>query len=56
MAVQGGLSPSKWVKDGQRHERLEVVAAAVTFLGQRPPEQAQPEAAPTEEEAVAAAA
>ena len=56
VALQGRLSHSEWVKDGQRHERLEVVAAAVTFLGQRPTEQAQPEAAPAEEEVVPAAA
>jgi single-strand DNA-binding protein len=50
VSVQGRLNHSEWVKDGQRHERLEVVAASVEFLGQRPAEpaaeEAQPQAAP----------
>src|SRR2546423_10956966 len=36
VSVQGRLNHSEWVKDGQRHERLEVIANAVGFLGQRP--------------------
>jgi single-strand DNA-binding protein len=39
VAIAGRLNHSEWVKDGQRHERLEVVAAAVEFLGQRPAQQ-----------------
>src|SRR4051812_5850953 len=51
VSVQGRLSHSEWVKDGQRHERLEVVAAAVDFLGQRPTQQGQQEVEPQPEAA-----
>jgi single-strand DNA-binding protein len=56
VAVQGRLAHSEWVKDGERRERHEVVAASVEFLGQRPAQQqAAPEAQPTSEEVPAAA-
>jgi single-strand DNA-binding protein len=56
VAIAGRLNHSEWVKDGQRHERLEVVAAAVEFLGQRPGQQsAEPTAEPQHEEVSAAA-
>ena len=45
VAIVGRLNHSEWVKDGQRRERLEVAAAAVEFLGQRP---AQPASEPME--------
>jgi single-strand DNA-binding protein len=50
VSVQGRLSHSEWVKDGERRERLEVVAAAVEFLGQRPAQESEQPA----EEVVAA--
>ena len=44
VSVQGRLSHSEWkTESGERRERLEIVAAAVEFLGQRP---AQPAAEP----------
>ena len=36
VSVVGRLNHSEWTKGDQRFERLEVVAAAVEFLGQRP--------------------
>jgi single-strand DNA-binding protein len=53
VAIVGRLNHSEWkAEGGERRERLEVVAAAVEFLGQRP---AAPEAQPAREEVPAAA-
>jgi single-strand DNA-binding protein len=50
VAIQGRLNHSEWKTDsGERRERLEVVAATVEFLGQRPTLEsaAEPQEVPT---------
>ena len=59
VSVQGRLNHSEWkTESGERRERLEVVAATVEFLGQRPAQQqpaAEPQPAEQREEVPAAA-
>ena len=49
ISVQGRLSHSEWkTESGERRERLEIIAAAVEFLGPRPAQETTAESQPEE--------